>query len=62
MSKFSCPNCKSKIEDDKLKKEYHKVGRKAKCPKCGKDILFYKTARGLVPDAKGILHKRFPRK
>jgi DNA-directed RNA polymerase subunit RPC12/RpoP len=56
---MKCPNCNKKIDEPKLKKDWHKLGRSAKCPKCGKLIIFYKTARGLIPDKDGILKKRF---
>ena len=54
-----CPCCDEKIYYSKVEKEYHPKGRKGKCYKCGKNILFPTTARGLLYDKNGVAHKRF---
>lgn len=61
MKKIECPNCKKKIDEDSLKKEFHPNGRQAKCPKCKKKIIFYRQSRNLVEDKDhpGTLKRRF---
>lgn len=62
MAKIKCPNCRVEIDEDKLKKEFYKIGRKAKCPECNKWIIFFNQSKTLRRDPlnpKGLV-KRFP--
>ena len=57
--KQPCPNCKKKIAEIDCNFEWHKKGRKGKCPKCGKSLILTTAARGIVKDKNGVAHKRF---
>lgn len=52
------PRCSKEIDETKLVKEWHKLGRQAKCPECKKLILFTRQASGLVRDKSGKLIKQ----
>jgi len=58
---MKCPykNCSKKIDESTLVKEWHPEGRSAKCPHCGKKIIFFKTARGFIQQKDGSLKRMF---